>query len=121
MHECAHRICCAHKSQETHLMRMNSVYCPRCTQEAKEIDMGFSFAVRIVKSNGTPRPSVRVAVMDPRPIGLGSQSEYTHSDGWTHFEWPDGSSAGLDICVDGADQGYYVVHDGDTFSLTVDP
>lgn len=83
--------------------------------------MGFTFSIRIAKSDGTPRRSVRVGVMDPRPIGLGGRSEYTHGDGWANFEWPDGSSAGLDVYVDGAKEGYYVIHDGDMVSLTVDP
>lgn len=83
--------------------------------------MAFSFSVRVVRSDGHPRSSVRVGAMDPRPVGFGGQSEYTGSDGWAYFECPDRSSVGLDVYIDGDKQGYYAVEGGDTLSLTVDP
>jgi len=76
------------------------------------LEMAFSFSIRVVDSVGAARKSVRVVVMDPRPIGLGGITEYTQADGWANFEWPDASSAGLDVYVEGKKQGYHVVHNG---------
>ena len=81
--------------------------------------MAFSFSIRIVNSAGVPRKSVRVVVMDPKPIGLGGITKYTNGDGWANFEWPDGSSAGFDVYVEGKKQGYHAIHDGETLCLTL--
>jgi hypothetical protein len=81
--------------------------------------MAFSFSIRVVDAAGAPRKSVRVAVMDPRLIGLGGITEYTQADGWARFEWPDGSSSGLDVYVEGNKQGYHVVHNGKTLCFSV--
>jgi hypothetical protein len=81
--------------------------------------MAFSFSIRVVDSDGDPRESVRVQVSDPRPIGDGSLEEYTDADGWAYFEWPNGSSAGFDVYVDGEEQGYHSLEDDDTLSFTV--
>lgn len=83
--------------------------------------MSFSFSIRVVNSDGDPRSSVRVAVSDPGPLGLGVKSEHTDDDGWTYFDWPEGSSAGLDVYVDGSMDGNHHFEEGETISLTVDP
>jgi hypothetical protein len=81
--------------------------------------MAFSFSIRVVDSAGAPRKSVRVAVMDPRLIGLGGITKYTQADGWATFEWPDGSSSGLNVYVEGKKQGYHVLHDGGTLCFAL--
>ena len=81
--------------------------------------MAFCLSIRVVDSAGAPRKSVRVVVMDPRPIGLGAITKYTQADGWASFEWPDGSSSGLDVFVEGKKQGYHVLQDGGTLCFTL--
>jgi hypothetical protein len=83
------------------------------------LEMAFSFSIRVVDSVGAARQSVRVVVMDPRPVGLSGITKYTQADGWANFEWPDGSSAGLDVYVDGKKQGYHVLHKGKTLCFAL--
>ena len=83
--------------------------------------MSFSFSIRVVDSDGDPRESVRVTVADSRSIGLGSYSERTDEDGVANFDWPDGSSADIDVYVDGDKEGDYVIEDDETVTVTVDP
>ena len=79
-----------------------------------------AFSIKVVNTEGNPQSGIEVSVFDQSFMPVGTQTEYTDSDGWAQFEFQMITTSFFgEVYVNGDRAGSRKFRDGDSASYTV--